>query len=241
MRGHLIGRGRWAAVAASGLVLASTGGLVAGRAASTRNHAFESATLASTRTVHAVKEASYRDPAGWSVRYPSTLRLERSRNRYDTVTAEVTIANFAASTGVQQTHSGFRVTPPIAPSGTFPTNGIAFRIVTRENGAAHPASRPALPITLASLRPSREPGITRLPHGGAPYNATDGETVPQFHYKGVPSSVHREIDAYGYAYEAIAWIGRNVVPRLRTQLGQVMASLSFRQVKASPSQPSGAY
>jgi hypothetical protein len=175
------------------------------------------------------------------VRYPSTLRLERSRNRYDTVTTEVTIANFAASTGVEQTPNGFRVTPPIALSGTFPTSGIAFRIVSRDDGSAQPRSHPSLPITLASFRPSREPGITRLPHGGARYNATDGETVPQFHYKGVPTSVHREIDAYGYAYDAIAWIGQDVAPRLRTQLEHVMASLSFRQAKPSPSQPSGAY
>jgi hypothetical protein len=191
------------------------------------------------RTI-AGRQASYTDPAGWSVRYPNTLRLERSRNRYDTVTTEVTIANFAASTGVQQTHSGFRVVPPVAPSGTFPANGIAFRIVNRDGGGENPTRHPAPAMTLASFRPSREPGITRPPRGGAPYNATDGETVPQFHYKQVPPSVHREIEANGYLYDAIVWIGRNADPRLRTQLEQVIESLSFRHIAPGASQLSGA-
>jgi hypothetical protein len=241
VQNQLIGSSRWAAAVASGLVFASTGGLVAGCAASARNHGSENATLAVMRTAHAVREASYEDPAGWSVRYPRTLRLERSSNRYDTVTTEVTIANFTASTGVQQTRHGFRVTPPIAPSGTFPANGIAFRIVSRDNGGARPTSSSALPITLASFRPSREPGITRLPYGGAPYNAGDGETVPQFHYKGVPTSVHREIRTHGHIYEAIGWVGYDASPRLRTQLEQVIASLTFRHVKSGPSPLSGAY
>jgi hypothetical protein len=236
-----IGRERWATVVASALTFASTAGLVAGCGVSTRNQGPGNVRLVAALTPHASRQTSYRDPAGWSVRYPRTLRLERSHNLYDTVTTEVTIANFAASAGVLQTRSGFRVTPPIAPSGSFPRNGIAFRIVDFDYGGAQSIPNSLLPITLSSFRPSRARRGTRLPHGGAAYNALDGETVARFHYRGVPTSVHREIHAHGHIYEAIAWIGHDASAGLRARLERLIESFRFRTPKLGPSQPSGAY
>jgi hypothetical protein len=157
------------------------------------------------------------------------MRLERSIDgpASEPFVTEVTVASFATGPGVQvrryRNGGGVRVLPPVGPHGTFPSDGVAFRIVNSQGEAppmidSVPDSR--FPIELATFRPSR------LPHGVA-YNATTGETTTGSDYNGVPPSVERAIQANDGRYAAIVWIGRNASPRLRAMLQRVVASLSF--------------
>ncbi|HEX6702317.1 MAG TPA: hypothetical protein VF101_16440 [Gaiellaceae bacterium] len=94
----------------------------------------------------------YVDPAGWSLTYPRTLHLERSAARLRIDVSEVTIASFAPRRAVRtgSTSSGawLRLDPPRDRDGAFPSDGVAFRIVSQEGGPAPDVERPETPFPL---------------------------------------------------------------------------------------------
>jgi hypothetical protein len=83
----------------------------------------------------------YVDPAGWTLRYPSTMHLERSTSGPGLATfTEITVASFAQQRAVRsgRTRDGGYVTvrPPLDPQDRFPLDGVAFRMFVIDGGPA---------------------------------------------------------------------------------------------------------
>jgi hypothetical protein len=162
------------------------------------------------------------DPAGWSLRYPSTMRLERSSSGPGLATfSEVTVASFeqrrAVHTG-RTVDGGFvAVDPPLDRTRKFPRDGVAFRMLLIEGG-------PVGNLTVAD---------SRFPVQFATFSAPQRTAFPINDYlkRGVPGERTRPIDADGQHYEAMLFIGRDAPPQLRVALARVVGSLSFPQLR----------
>jgi hypothetical protein len=156
----------------------------------------------------------YRDPAGWSLRYPAGMRLERSEfdNLWVSV-HEVTVANFtprrAVRSGSNPHRTWFTVDPPEPKDGPFPADGIAFRFVRREGGP---------PVPIRDDRESRFP--LRL-----------SAFEPDPYAIGRPRPLLKAIYAGGQGYAVYAWTGPDASPRDRGALEAVVASLAFPHLK----------
>ncbi len=167
-------------------------------------------------TANAVGAAHrYVDPLGWSLRYPSRMYVERSQSpRYIRLDRfDVTVASFQLRDPIRAgstTRSGWmRIDPPRDPHGSFPANGIAFRVMRSEGGPGPnvdvPESR--FPLRLASFG------------RGSMYPDT------------IPRAIGRTVVADGRNYLAQAWIGPKASAADRATLAQVVASLAFPRLR----------
>jgi hypothetical protein len=172
----------------------------------------------------------YNASAGWSLTYPRSMHLEHSS--VPTFVSEVTIASFRAGRGILQWsdrsadgtgNGGIRILPPTDPTGRFPSNGVAFRLIRDEDAPPVPVSlaRPSqLPLRLTSFQRSQlSPGFR--------FNAATGETTTGSGYAAMPRSVERSVTANGSRYIAVAWIGAWATSNMRTLLMKLIASVSF--------------
>ncbi len=193
-----------------GLVAAGCGAAAAG---------VQGTAAASTlRSAAVTRSVSYVDPQGWSLRYPSSLSVERSTSGPGMVTlAEVTVANFTQQRAVVsgKTHDGgfVRIRPPLDRAGRFPADGIALRLLVVDGGPA-PIGTVAdswFPIELATF--------TRPQYDDFP--PTDYAAL------GVPHELTRPIDADGQHYQALVLIGPAASASERAAIVAVIASLSF--------------
>jgi hypothetical protein len=142
---------------------------------------------------------------GWSIAYPRAMRLERSAWTGHLALSEVTVASFSMCTAVGPTG---HLNPPLDVHGRFPPAAVALRLLLQEGwpghmaaALEHPESR--FPIALDTFAPSQHPD------------------------KDAPRSIWRSVDANGQQYRAIAWIATDAPQMLRSQLAQVIGSLSF--------------
>ncbi len=155
----------------------------------------------------------YRDPGGWSLTYPESMFLERSSARLRVTISEVTVASFAPQPAVVSGRTGetawIRVDPPLDAQGTFPADGVAFRIVRREGGPLPILDAPEtrFPLRLATFEPSSW------------YSGTE------------PRPVEQTVVAAGRTYTAQAWIGQQAPSELRSALERVVSSLSFPRLR----------
>jgi hypothetical protein len=144
--------------------------------------------------------------------------------------SEVTVASFVAERAVHtwssrvdgSVNGGFRIYPPTDSRQGFPGGAVAFRIIREESGPAGSATLPdsRFPVKLASFRPSRLAT-------GVRFNAATGETTTSSRFDGMPPSVERTIAVDGVRYTAVAWIGPDAPPTLRTALATTISSLRF--------------
>jgi hypothetical protein len=147
---------------------------------------------------------TYVDPAGWSIMYPSAMQLEQSARAGRFALSEVTIASFSMRTAVGPTG---HLNPPLDARGRFPSAAVAFRLLRQDwpgqKAAAleHPESR--FPITLEMFAPSKHPD------------------------RDAPAAIWRSVDANGQHYRAIAWLAPDAPQTVRSQLAEVIGSLSF--------------
>ena len=164
-----------------------------------------------TTTRDAPAEGRYVDPLGWSLTYPRTMHLERSRSAgyIDVTVAEVTLASFPVSNPIHSGHtasgSWMRVSPPRSPHGGFPAAGIALRVMRQEGGPAPDVELPEsrFPIKLATFGRSSE-----YPHT-------------------TPAALERAVTADGLNYTVQAWIGPKAPTAARSELARVVSSLRF--------------
>ncbi|MGO9961739.1 MAG: hypothetical protein ACLP50_38160 [Solirubrobacteraceae bacterium] len=165
----------------------------------------------------AARSVQYVDPQGWSLRYPSSLSVERSTSGAGLATfIEVTVANFTQRRAVVtgKTHDGgfVLVRPPLDHTGRFPANGVAFRMLLVEGG----------PAPIGTVADSRFPiELSTFARSGDDFPATDYTTL------GVPHELTRPIDADGQHYQALVLIGPAASARERAVIETVIASLSF--------------
>jgi hypothetical protein len=160
----------------------------------------------------------YVDPAGWSLRYPSTMYVEHSSSGPGlAVFSEVTIASFAQQRAVHtgRTRDGgfVAVHPPLNASGRFPQDAVAFRMLLIQGG-------PVGNLTVAD---------SRFPIQFSTFSSPQRNAFPVSDYleRGVPAERTRPIDADAQHYEAMAFIGDDASPQLRRALARVTNSLSF--------------
>ena len=164
-----------------------------------------------TTTRGAPADSRYVDPLGWSLTYPRTMHLERSRSAsYINLTvAEVTLASFPVSNPIHSGHtassSWMRVSPPGSPHGGFPATGIAIRVMRQEGGPPPDLELPEsrFPIKLATFGPSSE-----YPHT-------------------TPAALQQAVTADGLNYTVQAWIGPKAATAARSELARVVSSLRF--------------
>jgi hypothetical protein len=145
----------------------------------------------------------YVDPAGWSLRYPSTMYLERSTSGPGLATfTEITVASFAQRRAVQsgRTRDGgyVAVRPPLDPQARFPLDGVAFRMLRIDGG-------PAGNLTVADSRFPVQLSTFTPPRRGA-------FALRDYTERGVPSERTRSIDADGEHYQALAFVGPHASP-----------------------------
>jgi hypothetical protein len=178
-----------------------------------------SARVVSSRPVVIVR---YVDPAGWSLSYPSTMQLEHSSSGPGlAMFSEVTVANFpqqrAVHTGRTRDGGYVSIHPPLDPSGRFPSDGVAFRMLLVNGG-------PAPDLTVAD---------SRFPVRLATFSRPQHEEYPARDYSelGVPGDRDRPIQADGQQYYATALIGPRASPSAREALEQVIASLAFPRLR----------
>lgn len=153
----------------------------------------------------------YVDPLGWSLTYPRTMHLERSRSpsEFDFTVTQVTLASFPVSNPIhsgQTASSGWMsVSPPRGPFGGFPATGIALRVVRQEGGPGPDLelAETHFPLELATFGPSSE-----YPHT-------------------TPAPLEREVTADGLNYSVLAWVGSQASTAARSELARVVSSLRF--------------
>ncbi len=155
----------------------------------------------------------YRDPAGWSLRYPGGMSIESSTNGPGMVTFyEVTVANFRQMDAIRsgRTADGAYVQTdaPLDSAGRYPADGVAFRMESIDGGPGQLGDAPdaRFPITPATF--VRDPGPVDVSHG-------------------VPRSESRQVLADGQQWTATVWAGSQATPRSRLLLARVIASLRF--------------
>jgi hypothetical protein len=157
----------------------------------------------------------YTDTLGWSLSYPSGMHLERSQSpRYIGLDVdEVTVASFPLRDPIRTNSRGrsasMRIEAPRDPSGRFPANGIALRIMRSEGG---PGPNVALPESRFPLR------LSSLGRGSMYSNTS-------------PPATGRTVVADGRNYVAQAWIGADASAAQRAALAQMIASISFPRLR----------
>lgn len=163
------------------------------------------------RDIHAADNVSsssrqrYVDSAGWSIAYPQSLQIERSvwTGRY--ALSQVTVASFAMRPAVGPTGN---VAPPLDADGRFPDGSVAFRMLLQ-------AGRPGqLSLTLDDAE-------SRFPIALDSFEASEEQNET------APPSIWRSILANGNSWRARAWIAHDAPRTLRSQLADVVASLTF--------------
>jgi hypothetical protein len=158
--------------------------------------------------------ARYTDPAGWWLRFPADMHLERSHATERISVWEVTVASFVPRTAVRtgSTPSGawLRVDPPADADGRFGSDDVALRIVRQDGG----------PL------PDLEAAESRFPLQLAGFRASDAYP---------PTTVrpleHRVV-ADGLNYWAYVWIGPDASPERRAALARVVSSVAFPRLRS---------
>ncbi len=148
---------------------------------------------------------------GWSLSYPTTMHLEQSAGVLRISLSEVTVASFPLRKAVRSGPTGdggvwLRIDPPQPPSGGFPVDGVAFRMLRREGGPGPDLELPEtrFPVRLRSFR-----------------------RATAWYGKGRPRPLERTVVAGGRNYVALAWIGSHAPPARRAELARIVASLAF--------------
>lgn len=155
------------------------------------------------------QQVRYLDPAGWSLRYPSSFHRESAPSF-----SELTVASFPLRRP-KATHGPYApLLLPLDPSGHFPKDGVALTLQPLGQGGPGPLitvpdSRFPIPLNTFSLR-----GLPKSWRAfGLPY--------PRF----------RGIEADGVEYGAQVWIGRAARQRLRSELAQMVSSIAFPRLR----------
>jgi hypothetical protein len=136
---------------------------------------------------------------GWSLAYPQWMKLDRSE-RQGRSTA-VTLASF----DIAQGSSGDERVPPLDRRGTFPGDGVAFRMF----------------LQLMAPGPDLE-----APESCFPISMESFEAAPDLALGG-PIPAARFVTANGRSYRALVWVGAGVAESHRRELGEVIGSLAF--------------
>jgi len=155
-------------------------------------------------------DSHYRDQAGWSLRFPDWMHLERSQIGSRVQIHEVTVASFAPSRAIRsgsnaQGGTWIKIDPPRPSSGSFPADGVAFRVYRLEGGPPVIRKEPAtrFPLHLRQFRASRDYPSSR------------------------PRPVGMGVTTEGGNYAVYAWTGPKASSRERAALASVVESLSF--------------
>ena len=166
----------------------------------------------------------YTNPAGWSITYPATLRLTRSKPEGGLQRlAQITLTSFAASRtlrgspppGSRLNLASLPFDVPLDASGKFPADGVALILQPSLAGVLGPDSR--FPITVGSFG---APEIDVF-FSGAEYEKD-----------AIPRARSRAVVAYSEELTATVLIGRNASPALRLELANTIASLSFPRLRS---------
>jgi hypothetical protein len=175
------------------------------------------------RQVGAVSTERYTDSAGWSLSYPRAMQLERSSSGPGLATfSEVTIASFseqrAVHTGRTRDGGYVGVRPPLDRDGTFPANGVAFRMLLVQGG----------------LGPEIFVPDTRFPLKLSSFGAPQSTEFPKADYRkdGVPAARSLTIQADGQQITASVLIGHDASSQLRATITQIIASVAFPRLHA---------
>jgi len=158
----------------------------------------------------------YEDSLGWSIAYPSALHLEHARSPgfINLLVNEVTVANFPMRSPIRAGHTKtsawMRVEAPRDRQGSFPANGIAFRVSRQEGGPAPDLelAESHFPLRLSTFHRSTNFGPTK------------------------PPALERVVVADGGTFTADAWIGAKASAGERATLERVIGSLSFPRLHA---------
>jgi hypothetical protein len=138
----------------------------------------------------------------------------------------VTIASFVPRAGISvrssNTGGELRVLPPLDRDGSFPADGVAFRVVYQSGLPPLPASPSAthLPLTAAAMKLSSGPAQQL-------FNATTGEVYHSGRYFGAPRSRAQIVRAADQQYDVVVWIGPHASQSSRTAMTHMVQSLRF--------------
>ncbi|MGB0092441.1 MAG: hypothetical protein WBP81_07895 [Solirubrobacteraceae bacterium] len=137
------------------------------------------------------------------------MRLERSAWTGHLALCEVTVASFPMCPAVGPTG---HLNPPLDVHGRFPPGAVAFRLLLQDGWPGH--------MSAALEHPE-----SRFPI------ALDTFVASEDRDKQAPPSIWRSVDANGQQYRAIAWLAADARQALRSQLGEVVGSLSFPRLR----------
>jgi hypothetical protein len=156
---------------------------------------------------HRAAMKRYRDSAGWTVAYPRAFRVEHSATHGDlTDFDEVTVGSFSMPRAIHISRSSTRILPPRTSSGTFPPDGIAFRVL-RVFGGPGP-----LVVSAESHFPLR---------------------LSSFHRSVASPRIRTKVVvADGGAYYLTAWIAPKADRSRQRQLERLVASMAFPRLHA---------
>lgn len=159
----------------------------------------------------------YRSSQGWSLRYGNGMSVEHaSASGISYAIDEVTFSSFKSRPGVLQRNTSggetIRPMPPRAQGGSFPTDGIAVRVLS-EQSLGHP-TQPAtqLPLQLSSFRT-----------GGRMFSGWYPGTYPR-------PLQHLLVWKSQWAFVRVqVWIGPKASAGERALVERIVASIAVRQ------------
>jgi hypothetical protein len=200
----------------AGLVLLLAGGASAGTLLSRSSSGPRgSGPTPSTGLVH-----QFRSPQGWSLRYPSGMRVEHaSGSGVSYAVDEVTLASFRSSPGVLvrsfQDGESIRTVPARALSGPFPARGIAVRVLWQAGPGFVEQQATQLPLRLSSFRPA------------------DSFRFYDFYPGTHPRPLqHLLVSKWRQRYFVQVWIGPKASARQRALLGRIVSSITVRKPRS---------
>jgi hypothetical protein len=151
----------------------------------------------------------YTSPLGWSMRFPHPMYIEHSSGGAISFGVdEATVASFRVRSGVREHHgrneTSIFAVPPQSRSGSFPTRGIAVRVLWLQDLGPIPTSGAIRPPLRLSM------------FGHASWRWYSGTR---------PRPVQQKLEVGRRTFYVQVWTGPSASERQRSLLSQIVASI----------------
>jgi hypothetical protein len=150
----------------------------------------------------------YHDSDGWMLAYPRAFHLEHSSTQGGHVDFdEVTVGSFPMRSAIHKSKYSTQVLLPRTSSGSFPSDGVALRVLREYGGPFEllPSTESRFPLRLSSF------------HRSTSYSRP---------------ALERRVVADGADYWLEAWIGPKAPARERAILAHIVRSITFPRLYA---------